>query len=208
MQHSADTTGVEAVVKLTKEDLTIPNLISAFRLLLIPVFAVLASLEHDLAALIVVAVSSISDWADGYIARRFNQVSELGKSLDPIADRCFILVTFVVLVVREEIPIWLLLLVVGRDLVMAILVSLVARSGHRPMAVTYVGKAATLCLLVAMPLFLLATLTADASTFSDVARVLAWIFALIGVVLYWASAIQYLRRGVTLLRVRPEVDNV
>jgi hypothetical protein len=59
-----------------------------------------------------------------------------------------------------------------------------------------------------MPLFLLATLTADASTFSDVARVLAWIFALIGVVLYWASAIQYLRRGVTLLRVRPEVDNV
>jgi cardiolipin synthase len=110
--------------------------------------------------------------------------------------------------VREEIPIWLLLLVVGRDLVMAILVSLVARSGHRPMAVTYVGKAATLCLLVAMPLFLLATLTADASTFSDVARVLAWIFALIGVVLYWASAIQYLRRGVTLLRVRPEVDNV
>jgi cardiolipin synthase len=208
MQHSADTTGVEAVVKLTKEDLTIPNLISAFRLLLIPVFAVLASLEHDLAALIVVAVSSISDWADGYIARRFNQVSELGKSLDPIADRCFILVTFVVLVVREEIPIWLLLLVVGRDLVMAILVSLVARSGHCPMAVTYVGKAATLCLLVAMPLFLLATLTADASTFSDVARVLAWIFALIGVVLYWASAIQYLRRGVTLLRVRPEVDNV
>ncbi len=208
MQHSADTTGVEAVVKLTKEDLTIPNLISAFRLLLIPVFAVLASLEHDLAALIVVAVSSISDWADGYIARRFNQVSELGKSLDPIADRCFILVTFVVLVVREEIPIWLLLLVVGRDLVMAILVSLVARSGHRPMAVTYVGKAATLCLLVAMPLFLLATLTADASTFSDVARVLAWIFALIGGVLYWASAIQYLRRGVTLLRVRPEVDNV
>ncbi len=199
---------MEAVVKLTKEDLTIPNLISAFRLLLIPVFAVLASLEHDLAALIVVAVSSISDWADGYIARRFNQVSELGKSLDPIADRCFILVTFVVLVVREEIPIWLLLLVVGRDLVMAILVSLVARSGHRPMAVTYVGKAATLCLLVAMPLFLLATLTADASTFSDVARVLAWIFALIGVVLYWASAIQYLRRGVTLLRVRPEVDNV
>ncbi|MFD2839592.1 CDP-alcohol phosphatidyltransferase family protein [Populibacterium corticicola] len=195
-------------MKLTKEDLTIPNLISAFRLLLIPVFAVLASLEHDLAALIVVAVSSISDWADGYIARRFNQVSELGKSLDPIADRCFILVTFVVLVVREEIPIWLLLLVVGRDLVMAILVSLVARSGHRPMAVTYVGKAATLCLLVAMPLFLLATLTADASTFSDVARVLAWIFALIGVVLYWASAIQYLRRGVTLLRVRPEVDNV
>jgi cardiolipin synthase len=172
------------------------------------VSAVLASLEHDLAALIVVAVSSISDWADGYIARRFNQVSELGKSLDPIADRCFILVTFVVLVVREEIPIWLLLLVVGRDLVMAILVSLVARSGHRPMAVTYVGKAATLCLLVAMPLFLLATLTADASTFSDVARVLAWIFALIGVVLYWASAIQYLRRGVTLLRVRPEVDNV
>ncbi len=195
-------------MKLTKEDLTIPNLISAFRLLLIPVFAVLASLEHDLAALIVVAVSSISDWADGYIARRFNQVSELGKSLDPIADRCFILVTFIVLVVREEIPIWLLLLVVGRDVVMAILVSLVARAGHRPMAVTYIGKAATLCLLVAMPLFLLAALSAHATVFSDVARMLAWVFALTGTALYWASAVQYVRRGTALLRSEPESDPV
>lgn len=180
--------------------LTIPNVISALRLILIPVFAVLVASGHDVWALIVVAVSSISDWADGYIARRFNQVSELGKSLDPIADRCFILVTLIALVVRDVVPLWLLVLVLARDLVMLILVSLIARSGHKPMAVTYVGKAATLFLLVAFPLFILSVITRIPDGLSSVAAGVAWVCAVIGVVLYWASAIQYLTRGSRILR--------
>lgn len=83
---------------------TVPNVISVMRLVLIPVFAVLMLQGQHAAALIVVALSSVSDWADGYIARRFNQVSELGKTLDPIADRCFIVVTLGVFVVKDMIP--------------------------------------------------------------------------------------------------------
>lgn len=194
-------------MRMTKADLTIPNAISAFRLLLVPVFVVLVAQHQDLAALIVVVISSVSDWADGFIARRFNQVSELGKSLDPIADRWFIVAAFIVLVVRDEIPLWLLLLVLVRDAVMLILVSLIARTGASPMAVTYVGKGATLCLLVALPLFIFAALTHDLSAITQVARVLAWVFAIVGVVLYWASAAQYLSRGVPLLRAASDEED-
>lgn len=191
--------GVSDIPRLTRQDLTVPNAISAIRLVLIPVFAILVITHHDLAALIVVALSSISDWADGFIARKFNQVSELGKSLDPIADRCFIIVALLTLVVRGEVPLWLLGLVLLRDVVMLILVSAVAKSGSKPMAVTYVGKAATLCILVALPLFILAALV-DSTGFSSVVRVIAWLFAIPGVVLYWASAAQYLQRGAAILK--------
>lgn len=181
--------------RVTKDDLTVPNAISAFRLLLIPVFVVLISRHQDLAALIVVAVSSVSDWLDGFIARRFNQVSELGKVLDPIADRWFIFVTFIALVLRGEVPWWLMAIVLFRDLVMLILVTVVARAGHKPMAVTYIGKAATLCLLVALPMFILAALTSESGSLAEVSRTIAWIFASLGAVLYWLSAFQYFRKA-------------
>lgn len=186
--------------RISSTNFTIPNAISILRLGLIPVFVVLVVRHQDLAALIVVAVSSVSDWADGFIARKFNQVSELGKTLDPIADRCFIGVAFIVLVFRGEIPLYMLLLVLSRDVVMLVLVSLIARIGEKPMAVTLVGKGATLCLLVALPLFIFAALTSDFDAVSHVARILAWVFAIVGVSFYWLSAVQYLVRGVAILR--------
>ncbi len=169
------------------------------RLALIPVFAILVATNHDGWALFVVAFSSLSDWADGFIARKFNQVSELGKSLDPIADRCFIFVTLVVLVVRDIVPLWLLGLVFLRDVVMLILVSLIARRGHKPMAVTFVGKAATLCLLVAFPLYLVSGLSIVSPSVAQIVTVVAWCFAIAGVILYWASCLQYLAQGRQLL---------
>ncbi|WP_230197510.1 CDP-alcohol phosphatidyltransferase family protein [Timonella senegalensis] len=183
--------------------LTIPNVISSFRLLLIPVFAVLVGTGHDVWALIVVAISSLSDWADGFIARKFNQVSELGKTLDPIADRCFILVTLIALVARDVVPLWLLGLVFVRDLIMLILVSLIAKKGHKPMAVTYVGKGATLFLLLAFPLFIFSMITSIPQAFSEGVYQAAWVCAVIGVVLYWASAFQYLSKGSRLLKSTP-----
>ena len=179
---------------------TIPNAISALRLLLVPVFAYLVFNNHDVWALIVVFISSVSDWADGFIARKLNQVSKLGQSLDPIADRCFILVTILALTVRGVLPLWVLILVVARDLVMLVLVSTIAKRGHEPMAVTLVGKAATLCLLVAFPLFILAGITEVTGALETVSRNTAWVFALLGVALYWGSAGQYLARGMKLLR--------
>ncbi|WP_435300026.1 CDP-alcohol phosphatidyltransferase family protein [Timonella sp. A28] len=183
---------------------TVPNAISAVRLLLIPVFAVLIATHHDVWALVVVAFSSISDWADGYIARRFNQVTELGKILDPIADRCFILVTLIAFVARDIVPWWLLVLVFLRDLVMLVLVSAIAKKGHKPMAVTYVGKAATLFLLVAFPLFILAGIGEVPQDVGQLIRSIAWVSAVVGVVLYVLSAAQYLRQGVPMLKSEPQ----
>ncbi len=179
---------------------TVPNVISVMRLVLIPVFAVLMLQGQHAAALIVVALSSVSDWADGYIARRFNQVSELGKTLDPIADRCFIVVTLGVFVVKDMIPWGLFTVVLARDLVMVVLVALIARAGYPPLAVTIVGKAATLFLLFAFPLYIVSIMSIFPAGLTDAAGVAAWMFAIVGAVLYWVSAGQYLIAGRALLR--------
>jgi cardiolipin synthase len=179
---------------------TVPNVISVMRLVLIPVFAVLMLQGQHAAALIVVALSSVSDWADGYIARRFNQVSELGKTLDPIADRCFIVVTLGVFVVKDMIPWGLFTVVLARDLVMVVLVALIARAGYPPLAVTMVGKAATLFLLFAFPLYIVSIMSIFPAGLTDAAGVAAWMFAIVGAVLYWVSAGQYLIAGRALLR--------
>lgn len=179
---------------------TVPNVISVMRLVLIPVFAVLMLQGQHAAALIVVALSSVSDWADGYIARKFNQVSELGKTLDPIADRCFIVVTLGVFVVKDMIPWGLFTVVLARDLVMVVLVALIARAGYPPLAVTIVGKAATLFLLFAFPLYIVSIMSIFPAGLTDAAGVAAWMFAIVGAVLYWVSAGQYLIAGRALLR--------
>src|SRR5690606_17462805 len=99
--------------------LTVPNLISMARLLLVPVFAVLIVRGQDLAALAVLAVAGASDWLDGVLARRLGQMSRLGQLLDPAADRLFILVTLVGLAWREIVPWWLLAVILVRDLALA-----------------------------------------------------------------------------------------
>ncbi|WP_029069695.1 CDP-alcohol phosphatidyltransferase family protein [Jonesia quinghaiensis] len=182
---------------------TIPNVISFIRLGLIPVFAVLMLSGQHVWALVVVVVSSFSDWADGYIARRFHQVSELGKTLDPIADRCFIFVTLLVFVIRDIIPWELFAVIAVRDIMMLVLVSAIARRGHEPMAVTFIGKAATLFLLLAFPIYIVSVITAFPDGVREVAIAMAWLFAILGAVLYWLSALQYLQRGQKLLKQGP-----
>lgn len=196
---SAEKDGVVIIEQVSNRIWTIPNAISGLRLLLVPVFAVLVFTGYDVWALIVVTFSSISDWADGFIARRLNQVTKLGQALDPIADRCFIFVTILALTVRGVLPWWLLILVALRDVVMLILVSVIAKRGHQPMAVTIVGKAATLCLLVAFPLFIFSGIPEVTGMVEMVSKNTAWVFAVLGVILYWASAGQYLVRGRALL---------
>lgn len=95
---------------------TIPNIISFIRILLIPVFVILLIKNMNTEAFLVFVISSISDGLDGFIARRFNQVSELGKILDPIADRGLLLVGSIVLCYISRLPLWILILVLVRDL--------------------------------------------------------------------------------------------
>ena len=112
-----------------------------------------------IAALIVLALSGLSDWADGVLARRLNQTSRIGALLDPRADRLYILATLVGLCIRHIIPWWLAVVIVGRDLVLAPTSRCCADAVWTRCPVHYLGKAATFCLLYAFPLLLLADRT-------------------------------------------------
>ena len=177
--------------------LTVPNVISLIRLLLVPVFAVLAWKGEDLTALYVLAVAGASDWLDGVLARGLHQVSRLGELLDPAADRLFIFVTLVVLAARDDIPWWLVVAIVSRDVMLALLLSVLLRAGVGPLPVHFVGKAGTFALLYAFPLLLLSQWT---GVVGSIAGVLGWAFAWWGIGLYWLAALIYLRQAVPALR--------
>lgn len=181
---------------------TVPNAISLARLLLVPVFAWLIAAGHDLAALAVLALAGFSDWLDGVLARRLDQSSRLGAMLDPAADRLYILVTLVMLAWREIVPWWLVVVLVGRDLLLAALLPALARRGYGPLPVHFVGKAGTFALLYAFPLLLLGEW---AGAVGLVAGILGWAFACWGVGLYWLAGAVYIRQAVReLVRARRE----
>jgi cardiolipin synthase len=167
---------------------TAPNVVSMLRLALVPVFAVLIFSGQDLWALAVLAVSGASDWLDGYLARRLDQVTRLGQMLDPAADRLFILVTLIGLTWREIVPLWVMIAVVARDLVLAGLMPVLARLGYGTLEVSFVGKAGTFALLYAFPLLLLAE---SSGPVGDVALVTGWAFTWWGIGLYWWAGLQY-----------------
>lgn len=168
--------------------LTVPNVISMLRLLLVPVFAVLIVQGEDVWALVVLAVSGASDWVDGVLARRLDQVSRLGQVLDPAADRLFIFVTLIGLAWREVVPLWLVVVIVGRDVLLAAMLPWLARHGYGPLPVSFAGKAGTFALLYAFPLLLLAEAQ---GWLGDVAAVTGWAFTWWGIGLYWLAGVQY-----------------
>lgn len=167
---------------------TVPNALSVLRLLGVPVFLWLLLGPHaDIAALVVLALSGITDWADGVLARKLNQTSKLGALLDPAVDRLYILAALVGLTLRHIIPWWLAAIIIGRDLLLALTLPILRRHGYGPPPVHYLGKAATFCLLYAFPLLLLAT---RSGTVADVVRPIAWAFTIWGTALYvWAGAL-------------------
>ena len=144
----------------------------------------------DVIAAALLGLAGISDWLDGKLARMLNQTSRLGQLLDPAADRLYIAVTIIALAVRGIIPWWLFGAIVGREVCMALaLLVLRNRTDYGEVQVSFVGKAATLCLMYAFPLLFLG---AHEGTVSEVVRVFGWAFAIWGVALYWWAALLYL----------------
>ncbi len=176
---------------------TIPNLISMFRLLLVPVFAWLIVTGQDGPAVVVLAVSGATDWLDGVLARRLGQVTRLGQLLDPAADRLFIVVTLVGLAWREVVPWWLLAVIALREVVLGVMLLVLGHHGYPPPQVHLAGKAGTFALLYAFPLLLLSEWD---GWVGDVAEVAGWAFALWGVALYWFAGALYLIQASRLLR--------
>lgn len=181
----------QPVLSMKEQFMTVPNLLSMLRLALVPVFLFLLLNEKYLVAIIVLALSSLTDYLDGYFARKFNQVTRLGQLLDPAADRLYIFSTLVGLSITGIIPVWLALVIIGRDVVLAIAYPILATYGYGPLPVHYLGKTGTFALLYAFPLLLMAYIWQPVAF---VLEPLAWAFALWGVGLYWWGAFVYLRQ--------------
>ena len=181
---------------------TWPNVLSAARLAGVPLFLWLVvgprTPVADLIAIGVLALAGLSDWLDGKLARALNQVSELGKKLDPAADRLYILVALIGLAVRSIIPWWLVGVLVAREFIVGVgIVVLRMRTEYGELQVAFVGKAATLCLMYAFPLLCLG---AHGGVASEVVRIAGWAFAVWGTALYWWAASLYLRQIRDLIR--------
>lgn len=168
---------------------TIPNLLSIIRLAGVPVFLWLVlGPEEDAWALGVLMLSGITDYLDGYLARRLNQTSKLGVILDPVADRLYILAVVVGLAWRDIIPLWLAILLPARDLFLWCLVPFLRTRGYSALPVHFLGKAATANLLYAFPLLLLGDGEGVVATLADV---FGWAFAIWGTGLYWWAGLLY-----------------
>ena len=176
-------------MQLRQELKSVPNMLSILRLLLVPVFLWLLIVDQFLVAFLVLMFASFTDWLDGFIARKYNQITSLGKVLDPSADRLFILATLIGLTVNEIIPAWLAIVIVARDILLLIGYPISASHGYGPLPVHFLGKAATFALLYALPLLLLADVWPSAEA---VILPLAWGFAYWGIGLYWIAGLVYL----------------
>lgn len=183
--------------------LTVPNVLSALRLVGVPLFLWAILAEHDALALVVLTASGVSDYLDGKIARRYGLVSRVGELLDPLADRLYIATTLLGLAWRDIIPWWLVGLLVGRELLLAVVLLWVKRYGHRTgLPVHFVGKAATFNLLYAFPLLLLGD---GQSTFAHWALPIGWAFAWWGTVLYWVAGVMYIVQARRVVAARTAV---
>lgn len=169
--------------------LTIPNGISFVRLCCIPWFLWLLFAQDDRhGAAWLLAVLGCTDWVDGYIARRWHQVSTVGKVLDPTADRLMLAVGVVAIVVDESVPLAIGILTITREVTVGVAVLLLAAMGARRIDVTWAGKAGTFGQMVAYPLFLVSHAGVN---WSDIAEVLAWVVIVPALALSYWSAAQY-----------------
>ena len=178
--------------------LTIPNLISVARLLCLPVFLwLLFSKDNRAGAAYLLAVLGASDWVDGYIARRFNQVSELGKLLDPTADRLLFIVGVAAIVIDGSVPLWIAIALLVREGLVSIVAVIIGILGARRMDVTWWGKTGTFALLFAFPCFLAGESTIIGRPAFAIA---AWIFAIPGLLISWWAGLGYVPEGLRALR--------
>jgi cardiolipin synthase len=169
---------------------TIPNVITLVRLACIPVFLWLLFGRDDVvAAAWLLAALGSTDWVDGYIARRFNQVSDLGKVLDPTADRLLFIVCVGGIIVYGAVPLWFGLAVVAREVLLGGTLAVLTLFGMKRFDVTYAGKLGTALLMLGFPLLLVGTADVRAA---DLWRFIGWGFGLAGLTVSWYAAITYI----------------
>jgi cardiolipin synthase (CMP-forming) len=189
----------------TDRVLTLPNVLSFLRLAGAPLMLWLILVpQADGLAVLVLALGGITDWLDGYLARAWHQTSRIGQMLDPIADRLYIVAVLIGLALREIVPWWLVVIVVARDVLIALLVPVLKTRGYSSLPVHFLGKAATFSLLYAFPLVLLGS---GEQGWLQLAWVVGWAFAIWGTALYWYAGGLYAAQTVSLLRSTPPIHD-
>ena len=174
--------------------LTIPNVLSLGRLCCVPLFLwLLFGRDNQLAAALLLAFLGATDWVDGFIARRYDQVSTVGKILDPTADRILLVVAIFAIVIDGAVPAWVAGLAIFREVAVGAGVLVLAALGARRIDVQWAGKTGTFLLMVAFPLFLVSH--ADDLSWADAARAVAWPCAVVGLGFAYFSAIRYIPLG-------------
>ena len=178
--------------------LTVPNVITLIRLLCIPLFLwLLFGAGRQTIAAILLAVLGATDWVDGHVARRFHQVSTLGKVLDPTADRVLVGTAVIAVMVHGAVPLWFGLATIAREVLVSVMVLALAALGASRIDVLWVGKAGTFALMFAYPTFLLGHGTAG---WQDPIRIIGWVTGLIGLTLAWVAAASYVPPARTAFR--------
>jgi cardiolipin synthase len=181
--------------------LTAPNLITAVRLAGLPLFVWLVLTQQRLLlAFVVLVVIATTDWVDGYVARRFDQVTRIGKLVDPLVDRLLLATAVITLMIADLLPWPLVVAILFRD-AMVLGVSLVWFAAIPPIPVSRTGKLATALLMAGVPGFLLAGIEWSGS---NVMLALAWCFTLAGIVAYYLAAIRYGRVARAIRRARTD----
>ena len=185
--------------------LTVPNLLSVIRLVLIPVFVYLLLVAHANGwAVAILMFSGASDWADGKIARTLGQSSRLGVLLDPAVDRLYMVTVPVAMALDGIVPWWFVITLLVRDGLLAASLPLLRSRGLSALPVTYVGKAATFCLMAGFPLVLLGTYDAQ---WSRVVGAFGWAFLIWGMYLYLWSFVLYAVQLTLVVRRMPKLKH-
>ena len=183
---------------------TVPNVLSVIRLLGVPLFIwLIVGPRADVWAVVVLAIAGLTDLLDGKIARRWHQVSRVGQMRDPIADRLYIFAIVVALLVRGVVPLWIVVALAARDLMLLCLVPSLHSRGFTSLPVHFVGKAAAVCLVCSFPLVLLGHMGGGWT----IARIIGWAFALWGTGLYWWAGILYVRQAIHLVQTLPPLSS-
>jgi cardiolipin synthase len=171
--------------------LTVPNFLSVLRLLCVPLFLyLLFGRDNRAGAAFLMLGLGCTDWVDGFIARRYNQVTTLGKILDPVADRILIGVSVVAVLIDGSVPAWIAWAAISREVLVSLGTMVLAAMGARRIDVTLAGKAGTFLLMGTFPSFLVSN--DDNFPLQGFWEALGWGLAIAGLSLAWYAAITYI----------------